>query len=1381
MKKTRSIIFIGLLLCMIISLISCSAKDVQDIIDKNTGKLNPPTGIYLDYDNVLRWDSVANASSYIVNIDEKEYTRTTVACDLKKILNTNGDYQVFVKAVSNKTGISDSDYSAGVTVHYTGASDEVEKETRLFGQFEDIFTAEAYIGYGYDVIGSSYVNSKEVKKNYRIFDQSKILEQRLIKTNERDSKDEYTSGDSLSSYQQSVEAKLNTKLKVGKAFSGSLGAKFQSTSETTASVLFYEYRHSTVCYTLVLQCDFNDYRSMVTDAFKRDIMSLDIGTLFERYGTHFITSAVMGGRFDLNYTMQSSKQIDTSKLSASLDTTFKAWSVNVNADAIISVENTAKENGCTIHSEGNVIGGDYVQLNNEKAILANYQKWLSTIENKPALIGICDINSLVPIWELLGDSEAEQARKAELQRVFEKYGQDSYDALLERYSIKSLTYPTNLDVIVKDSNNKPIAGNTVYTGSTYYLDFHVEPEIAHITKSIEIDKSEYVVLNTNNNSIFIKKDTPVNTVLCITVDVGHGVTCVLSLKVVPAYTVDFICNGGTTADGEELPSLINIKYGSTIDDPEVITKRGYVFDGWYTDPDFSTKSLYQFGNQSIKNDLILYAKWLPYYPTITIVSNVSLIKIDGTSVRYNTVFERPANPEAQGYTFGGYYADKELNIEFDFTQKILTDTVIYVKWVIKKYDVYFEANGGVAVEKITAEYGSKIEKPVTTKAGYEFAGWYKDPDFGQLFDFNVDKVTGSFTLYAKWANGLITVRFDTQNLGVLDDRKIEYDTALGVNIPTLEAFGYTFKGWFKEETCENEVIEHTIFNDDSFANIGNTKVVTLYAKMQPNKSLITLKKNGGAGGTDYYYEVYETANYFDIACEDLASSVLIPEKTGYAFKGYYAVIDDEEKKVIDENGQFLPTAVFGEETTLTAKWQAKEYTLSVDLQSNLIKTVPQIKNETFVITYGKVTFLPVPSAEYYCFIGWSTDYSNTPITDNYGKLNSAWSYEEDLTLYANWRKVDEYADYDYISTAKELAGISASGKSLLVCDLDLGGESWTPISTFSGTFDGGYHTISNVDIVGVSSDMNVYAGLFGFATSSSIIKNIKVFQCSIIFDKWEMFLDAGFIVGNTEGHVENCRTESCEMNVKVAANNIKYKGVEFYCNGGGIAGVARNAMIIQCYVNDVDIYSRSEVANNKIQAMARAGGVAAYSENSKYENCFVSNARKIKAYAAEWENGSSNRAGNITAIAGGICGECKGGSGSYIKFCVTYNNSNVVSSATKFKSSGGGTTKEQHGYYFGATPNSDTYPYDLICFDPNRIVNNWASGSNQTYSYKLIVYESCTYANLIKNLATFKTQDCWYNNNGELGLKFKQDNSTSGAVNLPNTDTDGTGGGVQYV
>lgn len=350
--------------------------------------------------------------------------------------------------------------------------------------------------------------------------------------------------------------------------------------------------------------------------------------------------------------------------------------------------------------------------------------------------------------------------------------------------------------------------------------------------------------------------------------------------------------------------------------------------------------------------------------------------------------------------------------------------------------------------------------------------------------------------------------------------------------------------------------------------------------------------------------------------------------------------------------------------------------------------------------------------------------------------------------------IKEYPGYSFISNIEELNSIrnNLSGKYLLSRDIDFNGSNWTPISNFSGIFDGGCYTISNANIGNVASGLNVYAGLFGVATSSSVIKNIRVFQCSIIYSKWQMLSDAGFIVGNTEGRVENCRVESCKMDINVSAHDDKYAKVEFYCNGGGIAGVTRNAMIVQCYVNDLDIYSQSKVANNKIQAMARAGGIAAYSENSKYENCFVSNAKQIKAYANESNNGL-NRAGNITAIAGGICGECKGGSGSYIKFCVTYNNRNVVSSATKFNSSGGGTTKEQHGYFFGAT--ESTHPYDLICFDPKKLVNNWASGSNNNYGCQTIIYEELSYENLINHNSAFASQECWYDNNGKLDLRFE--------------------------
>lgn len=215
---------LSVIMCVAVigSLVACTPDDINAVIKDNTSKLSTPDGIYLDEDNVLRWNSVTNASSYVITIDEKDYERTTLACDLKKILKTNGTYEVFIRAKSNVATITDSDVSEGVKVNYTGGVDGSEngKTDKLFGQFDNVFTEEAYLGYGYDVIGSSYVNSREVKFNYPIFDLDKLKEQRLVMLNERDTLDEYISGDSMESYMSSLETKVNAKLKITKAFSG---------------------------------------------------------------------------------------------------------------------------------------------------------------------------------------------------------------------------------------------------------------------------------------------------------------------------------------------------------------------------------------------------------------------------------------------------------------------------------------------------------------------------------------------------------------------------------------------------------------------------------------------------------------------------------------------------------------------------------------------------------------------------------------------------------------------------------------------------------------------------------------------------------------------------------------------------------------------------------------------------------------------------------------------------------------------------------------------------------------------------------------------------------------------------------------------------------
>lgn len=890
---------------------SCSPSSITSALNDYTGKLQTPEGIYLDEDNVLRWNSVPNAASYIVTIEEKDYERSTVACDLKKILKTNGTYEVFVKAKSDKINISDSDYSEGVTIKFTGAkADEGDKqtETKLFGEFEDLFTKEAYIGYGYDVINSSYVNSREVKMNYPIFDMNKLKNQRLLKINERDSQDEYISGNSLDSYQAEFEAKLKTKLKVSKAFSASLAAKYKATTSSTASALFYEYRHSTVCYSLVLQCDFEEYKNMLTDSFKRDLMNLDLPTLFSRYGTHLITSTIMGGRFDLNYTMLSNENIDTSKLSTDLDTTLKAWCVDTSVNASVDIEEKAKQNKCDISTYSKVYGGDYVAMQNEKAILSNYQKWLSTVEDKPALIGIRDINSLVPVWELLGDSDDEQKRKSEMYDYFIKYGKETYDSILESRGINKPIYPTGLIITVKDENRKLLENNTTHTGAKLYLDYKVEPENAPITKSVTFSDPDYIIYNSSDNSVLIKDNVPNNTTLYITVDIGSGIRQTVAVKILQTYKVSFRANGGVTASGNQL-SPVAVKHGDTVKAPEKINKEGYLFDGWYTDENCTNE--FVFGEIPITEDTVLYAKWRGKV-------KVTFNSMGGTDIPSISVYEGELinseikNPKKTGAEFVGWFTSPDCSADSRFyieTTRIESDITLYAGWASDVYTVKFDSKGGKEVADINIEHGQAIGiLPLIERIGYSFVGWFTSEDYASEATAETP-VIDNMTLYAKWRANSYVISFEgiddsSFNMEGESIKIIEYGDVYG-DLPICNMTGYIFLGWYTSGDDEIRIDESSIMHT------ANDHI--LYPRFEAITYTIMYDPNGGQGETKNSSHTYDIDGYLTTNCFSRLAYTFIGWNTQADGKGISYTNEAHVKNLLS-----LPNGLL----VLYAQWSA---------------------------------------------------------------------------------------------------------------------------------------------------------------------------------------------------------------------------------------------------------------------------------------------------------------------------------------------------------------------------------------------------------------------------------------------------------------------------
>ncbi len=127
-------------------------------------------------------------------------------------------------------------------------------------------------------------------------------------------------------------------------------------------------------------------------------------------------------------------------------------------------------------------------------------------------------------------------------------------------------------------------------------------------------------------------------------------------------------------------------------------------------------------------------------------------------------------------------------------------------------------------------------------------------------------------------------------------------------------------------------------------------------------------------------------------------------------------------------------------------------------------------------------------------------------------------------------------------------------------DITLTGE-WTPIgidsdNQYTGTFDGGGHTISGLTVTG--SDEN--AGLFGYIDKVGTVKNVKLEDVQIESDN--QYANVGGVAGYSQGNIENCSVSgsvSGNSNSNGTYNSVG--GVVGYQWGGSITGCSSSATV----------------------------------------------------------------------------------------------------------------------------------------------------------------------------------------------------------------------------
>lgn len=280
------------------------------------------------------------------------------------------------------------------------------------------------------------------------------------------------------------------------------------------------------------------------------------------------------------------------------------------------------------------------------------------------------------------------------------------------------------------------------------------------------------------------------------------------------YTVIFNANGGETPS----PSSKTVTYKSTYGTLATVSRLGYGFLGWFTDPTSGTK-VNSTDTYNIIGNQTLYAHWIGNELVVTYDPN------GGTSERY---FDRvriggtfPALPTATwgSDTTSRWYTSPTGGTEIHEGDTVTQtkDFTLYAHWDrTETCTVTFNAGEGIASEtQRTVNKGAAIGAlPTATWTGHTFKGWFLSSGGGTAIA-SAYVVDDDLYLYAQWDSETYTVTFNGNGGTPSQSTKsVAYGSQYGT-LPYCNQTSKTFLGWFTSATGGTKVEATTIFNQQS--------------------------------------------------------------------------------------------------------------------------------------------------------------------------------------------------------------------------------------------------------------------------------------------------------------------------------------------------------------------------------------------------------------------------------------------------------------------------------------------------------------------------------------------------------------------------------------
>ncbi len=221
--------------------------------------------------------------------------------------------------------------------------------------------------------------------------------------------------------------------------------------------------------------------------------------------------------------------------------------------------------------------------------------------------------------------------------------------------------------------------------------------------------------------------------------------------------------------------------------------------------------------------------------TFTVTFDVDGQTYLASEVKKGGTLNLPTPPVKTGYTFDGWYLDKDVWTQPYFsTTRVINDITVYAHFIKlvesmpNQYTITFDSQGGSTVPGLRVKEGMAFELPeAPTLQDYNFAGWFLDTAYSVEFTKDY-KLTRSIIVYAKWIPVDSTTYF-IRNGSIITGLSKAGQTAATITFP---------------ETIDG--VNITAIGDELFKNNKSIKSVTFPA----NSSYTTIGKYAFSGCTN---------------------------------------------------------------------------------------------------------------------------------------------------------------------------------------------------------------------------------------------------------------------------------------------------------------------------------------------------------------------------------------------------------------------------------------------------------------------------------------------------------------------------------------------------